>query len=268
MAKALITAGHAVIVFNRTRAKAEPFGAAGAAVADSPAKAVQDADVIVLSLADEAAVEDVLFGQLAGELRPEQRVVDTSTVSPAFARDAAERLAALGLRRVEACVVGNPMMAAQGNLRVFTAGEPADNDAVRDVLGAISQGIVHLGAAGRASSLKLAFNLLLGVQTAGLAEAVAFAEAAGLDRVLLLDAIETSGWRSPVLSFRSRFMREGTYLPAGFRSALMHKDLVLARQEAAVHDVRLPVTETAAERYGAVLAAGRGDEDAAVVVET
>jgi len=63
-------------------------------------------------------------------------------------------------------------------------------------------------------------------------------------------------------------MREGTYLPAGFRSALMHKDLVLARQEAAVHDVRLPVTETAAERYGAVLAAGRGDEDAAVVVET
>jgi len=88
MAKALISAGHAVTVFNRTRAKAEPFGAAGATVADSPAKAVQDADVIVLSLADEAAVEDVLFGQLAGELRPEQRVVDTSTVSPAFARDA------------------------------------------------------------------------------------------------------------------------------------------------------------------------------------
>jgi 3-hydroxyisobutyrate dehydrogenase len=267
MARALLGAGHAVTVFNRTREKAVPLAEAGATVADSPAKAVQDAEVVLLSLADEPAVEDVLFGQLVDELRDGQRVIDTSTVSPAFARSAAERLAARGLRRVEACVVGNPQMAAAGQLRVFTAGDAADVEAVRDVLEALGQEVVHLGDAGRASSLKLAFNLLLGVQTAGLAEAVALAEASGLTRTLLLDAIDASGWRSPVLSFRSRYMRAGSYAPAGFRSALMHKDLVLAQEEAAAHDVRLPVTECAAGRYEAVLAAGRGDEDAAVVAE-
>lgn len=267
MASALLRAGHPVTVFNRTRSKAEPLAEAGATVADSAAKAVLDAGVVILSLADESAVEEVLFGQLLEQLRPHQRVIDTSTVSPAFARAASERLAARDLRRVEACVVGNPHMAASGQLRVFTAGDQADVDAVREVLDAISQAVIHLGASGRASSLKLAFNLLLGIQIAGLAEAVVFAEAEGLDRTLLLDALDASGWRSPVLSFRGRYMRERDYQQAGFRAALMYKDLALAQAEAAAHGIRLPVTECAATRYEAAISAGRGDEDAAVVVD-
>jgi len=267
IASALLLAGYPVTVFNRTRAKAARFEAAGATVADSAGQAVREADVVLLSLADEAAVEQVLFGVLADHLRPGQHVIDTSTVSPAYAREAGTRMSARGLCRVEACVVGNPQMAANGQLRVYTAGDPADVQAVHAVLEAMSQSVVHLGEAGRASTLKLAFNLLLGVQTAGLAEAVQLAEAAGLDRGLLLDALNASGWRSPVLSFRSRFMREREYAPAGFRSELMHKDLRLAQDEAAAHKICLPVTDTVLDRYAEVLSAGRGDEDAAVVVD-
>jgi len=267
IAAALLLAGYPVTVFNRTRAKAAGLEATGATVADSPRQAAREAELVLLSLADEAAVEQVLFGALADHLRPGQYVIDTSTVSPAFAREAGRRMSARGLCRVEACVVGNPQMAASGRLRVYTAGDPADVQAVQAVLAAVSQSVVHLGEAGRASSLKLAFNLLLGVQTAGLAEAVQLAEAAGLDRTLLLDALDVSGWRSPVLSFRSRFMREREYAPAGFRSALMHKDLRLAQEEAAAHKVCLPVTDTALRRYADVLNAGRGDDDAAVVVD-
>ena len=267
MAAALLRAGHPVVVYNRTPEKAEKLGRAGAVVADSPVKAARDADVVLLSLADEDAVEEVLFRTLADHLRPGQRVIDTSTVSPAFSRDAGARMAALGRCRIEACVVGNPQMAAGGQLRVYTAGDPADVEAVRPVLDAFAQTVVHLGAPGRASSLKLAFNLLLGVQTAGLAEAVRLAESAGLDRMLLLDALDASGWRSPVLSFRGDYMRKRSYLPAGFRSALMLKDLRLAAEEAGAHQVRLPVTESALARYAEVLAAGRGDDDAAVVVD-
>jgi len=267
MARALLTAGHPVTVFNRTPDKAKPLAEAGATVADTAVTAVTDADVVILSLADEPAVEEILFGQLLEHLYTYQRVIDTSTVSPAFARSAAERLAARDLRRVEACVVGNPHMAAAGQLRIFASGDPAEVDAVRGVLDAISQSVVYLGQSGRASSLKLAFNLLLGVQTAGLAEAVTFAEAEGLDRTMLLDALDASGWRSPVLSFRAQYMRTRDYLPAGFRGALMFKDLSLAQAEAAEHGVRLPVTECTAGRYRAVVAAGRGDEDAAAVVD-
>lgn len=267
MAYALLDAGFPVTVFNRTEAKAQPLVRAGATLAGSAADAGAHADVVVLSLADESAVEQVLFGEVVWNLRAGATVVDTSTVSPSFAHDVAIRLFASGVRRVEACVIGNPNMAKAGQLRVFAAGEESDVDGVRPVLGALSQEVCYLGPTGRASTLKLAFNLLLGIQTVGLAEAVAFAEAAGLDRELLLSALDNSGWRSPVLSFRAEFMRRRAYEPAAFRTALMRKDLLLAREQAAAYGVSLPLVEQAADRFASVVSAGRGDEDAAVVVE-
>ncbi len=267
MAHALLRAGFPVTVYNRTESKAAPLARAGASIAPSAEAAATGASVVLLSLADETAVEDVLFGSLSGILRAGQTVIDTSTVSPEFARAAAGRLAAIGPHRVEACVIGNPQMAAAGQLRVFAAGDKPDVDEVADVLAAIGQDLRYLGTTGRASSLKLAFNLLLGVQTLGLAEAVEFAETAGLDRELLLNALESSGWRSPVLSFRADFMRRRTYQPAGFRSALMYKDLNLAAREAAARQVDLPLVRCAADRYESVISVGRGDDDAAVVVD-
>ena len=268
VATRLLAAGFPVVVFNRTAAKAEPLARAGATVAASAAEAGAAADVVVLSLSDEHAVDEVLFGEMTWRLRPGTVVVDMSTVSPSYARASAVRLAAGGLRRVEACVIGNPQMATAGELRVFTAGEPADVAAVDDVLAALSrQGGLHLGPAGRASTLKLAFNLLLGGQTAALAEAVAFAERFGVDRELLLTAVVKSGWRSPVLNFRAEFMRTRRYRPAGFRSRLMAKDLGLVLEEAAAAGLELPVTRRAADRFGAAVAAGLGDDDAAVVVD-
>ncbi|WP_020673786.1 NAD(P)-dependent oxidoreductase [Amycolatopsis nigrescens] len=267
MAHALLSAGFRVTVYNRTAAKADSLVAAGASRADSPAEAVADADVVLISLADERAVEEVLFGSVLGKLRPEQQVIDTSTVSPDYARRAAQRLAEHGNSRVEACVVGNPKMANSGQLRVFAAGEESAVDSVRDVLDAIGQQVRYLGAPGTASSLKLAFNLMLGVQTAGLAEALNFTEASGLDRELVVGALRDMAWGAFALGFRADFMLERSYRPAGFRSVLMHKDLRLAAQESAALDVSLPLVEQAALQYESVISAGRGDEDAAVVLE-
>ncbi|HET8682189.1 MAG TPA: NAD(P)-dependent oxidoreductase [Micromonosporaceae bacterium] len=266
MAHALLAAGFPVTVFNRTAAKAAPLAARGATLAPSVAAAADGAEVVLLSLADEAAVTEVLDTAVS-RLKPGATVVDTTTVSPQFARATAERLAEHGLHRVEACVIGNPRMAREGQLRILTAGDESIVDTVSDVLRACGQEVRHVGPAGLASTVKLAFNLLLGVQTAGLAEAVALAEAAGVDRTLLLDAIDNSGWRSPVLSFRAGYMRERRYAPAGFRAALMHKDLSLAVQEAQANGVALPVVERAMQRYSDVLASGRGDDDAAVLAE-
>jgi 3-hydroxyisobutyrate dehydrogenase len=267
MAKALLDAGYPVTVYNRTASKAEPLVAAGATLAPSAAAAGAGAQVVVLSLADEHAVEQVLFGEVVWKLKPGTTVVDTSTVSPSFAHNTALRLAASGVKRVEACVIGNPAMAQSGQLRVFAAGNEPDVDSVRDILGALSQEIRYLGPSGRAGTLKLAFNLLLGIQTAALAETVSFAESAGLDREFLLNALDNSGWRSPILSFRAAFMRRRDYLPAGFRTVLMQKDLTLAQEEAAAHGVRLPLVAASAERFGEAIESGRGDEDAAVVAE-
>ena len=267
MAAALVAAGQPITVFNRTAAKAEPLVKAGATLAASVGEACDGTEVVLLGLADESAVDDVLFGEAVGRLKPGTVVIDTSTVSPTFARNTDLRLAASGVARVEACVLGNPQMALAGRLRVFAAGNQSDVDDVRDVLSTLSQEVRYLGPTGRASALKLAFNLLLGVQVAGLAEAVAFAEGAGLGRDLLLDAIDNSGWQSPVLSFRAGFMRHRKYEPAGFRATLMRKDLTLASEQARADGVELPLVDAAGQRYDDVLAAGRGDEDAAVVAE-
>lgn len=267
LARALLRAGFSVTAYNRTPAKAAPLREAGASVAGSPAAAAADARCVVLSLADEFAVEDVVFGQLAKALRHGQTVIDTTTVSPRFARAAAERIARLGAHRVEACLIGNPQMAADGQVRIFAAGERTDVDGVADVLAAIGQQLNYLGATGRASSLKLALNLLLGIQTLGLAEALRSAEAAGLDREQFLDTIESGGWRSPVLSFRAAYMRRRSYQPAGFRAALMHKDLMLAVREAASQHVDLVMAELAADRYETMIRLGHGDDDAAAVAD-
>ncbi|MFI0787276.1 NAD(P)-dependent oxidoreductase [Streptomyces lydicus] len=267
MARALLGAGYAVTVFNRTRERAEPLEQAGAVVAATAVEAAAPASAVLLSLADEPAVEEVLFGDLVWQLRPGTVLIDTSTVSPSYARTTATRLAASGVRRLETCVMGNPAMAAEGKVRLFVSGDRAALDAVDEILSALAQEVRYLGGAGRASALKLALNLLLGIQTAGLAEAAAFAEAAGLDRELLLDVVLNSGWRSPVLAFRAEFMRRRVYRPAAFRTALMHKDLELALDQAAAYRRDLPLGQEALARFGSALAAGRADDDAAAVVE-
>jgi len=267
MARRLIEAGFRTSVYNRTQEKAESLVSAGASLARS-AKEAADADLVLLSLADEEAVDDVLFGDIVTYLKPGTIVVDTSTVSPSYSRNAAVRLTASGVPRVEACVIGNPEMAYAGELRLFAAGAEADVAAARHVLDAIGrQGVKYLGETGRASAMKLAFNLLLGLQTAALAETVQFAEALGLDREALLTAIVKSGWRSPVLNYRAEFMRTRRYRPAGFRASLMAKDLRLAAEESTARGIALPLLRQVERRYAEAVERGSGDQDAAVLAE-
>ncbi|MGH3926302.1 MAG: NAD(P)-dependent oxidoreductase, partial [Pseudonocardiaceae bacterium] len=133
VAQRLLDSGFDVTVYNRTKDKATPAVQAGARLADSVPDAVAETGIVLLSLADETAVEQVLFGAALSALRPGAIVVDCSTVSPQFSRSATARLAAAGHARVEACLVGNPLQARSGQLRVLTAGESSDVEAVRPV---------------------------------------------------------------------------------------------------------------------------------------
>lgn len=267
MASRLLRAGWPVTVHNRTAAKAEPLVAAGADGAASALEAASRSRTVLLSLSDETAVRDVLFAQLGGWLRAGVTVVDTSTVSPAFARECAERVAATGARRVEACVLGNAALAKAGKLRVLAAGDAGDVAAARPLLDTLGQQVLHVGPAGMAATMKLAFNLLLGAQVATLAEAVRYGVAAGLDRDQLLEAIGESGFSSLPMAFRADLMRRKAYDPPAFRTRLMHKDLRFAVDDAARLGVGLPVTATAAESFAATMRAGAADLDAASILD-
>jgi 3-hydroxyisobutyrate dehydrogenase-like beta-hydroxyacid dehydrogenase len=249
MATSLLDHGYRVLVHNRTAAKAAPLLDRGAELADSVEAAVAGADRVLLSLADEPAVDAVLAA--AGPaLRAGLVIVDTSTVSAEYSRALTARLAGAEVTRIEACVLGNPAQAAAGQLRVLAAGARPAVESAGDVLEAIGREVSYLGPVGNAATTKLVFNLLLGGQVAALAEAVNYGVAAGLDRDRLLTAIGASGFSSKVLSFRADLMRSRRYEPAAFRSALMAKDLRLG-------------TEAAAEA-----GVDTGDADAAVLIDT
>lgn len=267
MACNLLDNGLPLVVYNRSPHKAADAVAAGAQLADSAAAAVANADIVVVSLADERAQEEVVFTDAVTGLRPGAYLVDTSTVSPTYSREATARLAAHGVTRVEACVVGNPMQAREGALRIFAAGPDKHVAAVQDVLQVLGHQVIHVGDTGAGATMKLVFNLLLGAQVSSLAEGVAFGVESGLDRTLLLDTIRQSGFSSLVMGFRAEIMRDRRYEPAAFRSTLMAKDLRFALREAERVGVALPVTASASGQFDNVVAEGGADRDAAVIVE-
>jgi 3-hydroxyisobutyrate dehydrogenase-like beta-hydroxyacid dehydrogenase len=266
MACRLLETGHQVTVFNRTPAKAELACAAGATLASSAGAAAQ-ADTVLLSLSEDRAVAEVLFTAIGSDLRRDTVVIDTSTVSPSFSAEASERVASAGAQRIEACVLGNAMLARTGQLRVLTAGQRSAVEAVSGVLDSLGREITYLGQVGQAATAKLVFNALLGAQVAALAEAVSYGVAAGLDRDRLLTAIAGSGFSSKVMDFRAGLMRERRYEPAAFRARLMEKDLAAAVAAADDAGVAMPVLRQAAGRFADVVTAGRGDQDASALIE-
>lgn len=265
MAMRLIEAGLPVTVQNRTKSKTEPMVLAGAVAADTPAQAAAHADLVVVSVADEEALDQVIFGPdgVASTLRPGGYLVDTSTASPTYSVATAAALAQQGVHFVEARMLGNPLHARTGQLRVFAAGAENDVETVRPVLEIIGQEVRNLGQIGAASTFKLAFNVLLGVQLAAISEAVAFAERAGLARDVVLDAIGNSGLASPVLAFRCSLALQHRFDPPAFRTRLMAKDMRLALADARSP---MPVIAHAAECFDLALARGWGELDTAIVM--
>ena len=268
MASRLADSGYDVAVYNRTRSKAEEVAKDGATVADSPADAAQGRDIVCLSLADQNIVRQMLFGENgAMEALPEGGyILDMSTVPPDFARELAGLASDAGRRALDTCVLGNPMHARSGELRVMVGGDEGDFNTVLPVLEAIGKEVTYLGESGMGATMKLVLNMLMGVQMPALAEAVVFGEKAGLDRDKILEMIGKSGYSSPVMTFRCMLMGQRNFGLAAFKLGLMRKDMMLVLDEAQQLDVPMPVSESAYAALTAAKAQGLGDLDVAAIL--
>jgi len=163
MARRLVAAGYDVTVTTRTQAKLALLAPPGARTVTLPADAAQAADLVLVSVRGERAVEEVLFdhGSIGETLRHGGYILDTSTTSPEFSRAATTRLAGYGLTRLEGCLLGDPARARLGQLRMLFGGSAAHLAAVADVAGAFADQIVHTGAVGTASRAKAMHEALL-----------------------------------------------------------------------------------------------------------
>jgi 3-hydroxyisobutyrate dehydrogenase len=268
MACRLVEAGYDVTVYNRTRAKAEEVAKLGARVADTPADAAREVDVVMLSLANQEIVGRMLFDAdgIFETLREGGYILDMSTVPPDFPREVAVRASETGHHALDACVLGNPMHARQGEMRVMAGGDERDFRAVEPLLEVLGKEVTYLGESGMGATMKLVLNMLMGVQMPALAEAVVFGEQAGLDRQQVLEMIAKSGYSSPVMGFRCAIMGQRNFEFAAFKLGLMRKDMTLVLGEAQKAGVPMPVTESAHAMLTAAQQQGLGDLDVAAML--
>lgn len=268
MAIRLAEAGFDVAAYNRSQAKAAPLAAHGISIAGTPAQAAAGADAVMLSLATEEAVREVLTGPegALAAARPGTLVADTSTVSPEAARALAAIVTQAGHRALDACVVGNARHARDGELRFMIGGAEADVSALRPVLDVLAKEVVRVGGHGMGATAKVTMNLLMGVQLQALAEAVVFGERAGLPREQLIEMIAASGFSSPVMRFKAGVMSRRAFGQADFRLSLMRKDLLLALAAAQRMGVPMPATTASYEVLTMAVNAGLGEHDCAAVL--
>ncbi len=266
----LCRSGLPLVVHNRTRTRAEPVLEAGATWAESPrvvARAVAGGVVLVM-LSDAHAVRSVLFGRggLASAARPGTLVVNLSTIGPDESRSFAERLAGRDLRYVEAPVGGSEQVAADGELLAFVGGAPEDVDRARPVLERFTRRVELVGPVGAGTAMKLVNNLITISTVAVDAEALALAEALGLDRQRTVDLLLDGGAASTMLeNKREAFLRED-YIPR-FKLALAVKDLRLIGRTARAVGVRTGLAREARRLADTALRSGLGERDFASIFE-
>jgi 3-hydroxyisobutyrate dehydrogenase-like beta-hydroxyacid dehydrogenase len=230
MAERLAGEGFALTVHNRSRDRAAAIaGQIGAAVADTAAAAAERSDVVVVSLADDAAVEATYAGPagLASGLRAGQVVVETSTIDPETVRAVLPRVTDRGASLLDAPVSGSVPLVRRGELTVLAGGEPAALEQARLVLAALAARIFHLGPSGSGATMKLAVNAVVHGLNQALSEALVLAERAGVPRAAAYEVFAASAVAAPFVLYKRGAFTDPEHTPPAFSLDLVGKDLDL-----------------------------------------
>jgi 3-hydroxyisobutyrate dehydrogenase-like beta-hydroxyacid dehydrogenase len=262
----LMAAGHEVVGWNRTKAKADPLLAAGMQWADTPRVLAERVDVVFTMLTDTAAITALAEGDdgvLAG-LREGVVWADISTIAPDASVALAERVRERGAWFLDCPVSGSPATLAAGQMSVMVGGDRAAFDHVADVLRAIGPKVTYIGPNGHAILTKVAINLALVVSVTAFAEGVALAEQAGVRREAVVDAVLKSVIASPVIGYRAPLLVDDDAVFADVD--LQQKDLVLALDLARRLGASLPTTAATSEMLNAARSTDLRDRDFVVSV--
>jgi 3-hydroxyisobutyrate dehydrogenase-like beta-hydroxyacid dehydrogenase len=269
MAERLMSKGHTVIGYNRTRSKAQGLIEKGMQWADSPREAARTAEATFVMVTNSAALEAVANGPdglLAG-LGSGKLLIDMSTVSPAVSRALAVRVRDQGSDMVDAPVSGSVLTLQQGKLSVMVGGEKAAFDRARPLLDDVGPRVTHVGPNGLALSMKIAINLSLAVQMLAFSEGLLLAEKSGIAREVAVEVMTHSVIGSPMVQYRGPMVLD---MPAEawFDVNMMQKDMLLALEMGRQLDVPLPTTAVTNEMLTAARGMGLAKKDFAILYET
>jgi 3-hydroxyisobutyrate dehydrogenase-like beta-hydroxyacid dehydrogenase len=263
MAANLVKAGHTVTVYNRTASKAEALARQGARTAPSVAEACST-EVVVTMLADDAAVEEVVFAEegMLAALPPGATHVSSSTISVALSKHLTAAHGGVGQHYVAAPVFGRPEAASAAKLFVIAAGAPQQLEALASIFDAIGQRTFVVSEQQHAANLvKLTGNFLIASVIESLGEVIALVSKAELDPQQYVDILTSTLFSAPAYQTYGGLIARQDFEPAGFAARLGLKDVRLALAAAAELTVPLPIGSLLRDRFLTLLANGGGDLD-------
>jgi 3-hydroxyisobutyrate dehydrogenase-like beta-hydroxyacid dehydrogenase len=269
MAHNLLRAGNELTVYNRSREKAEVLSKEGARVADSPADACSDADAVFTMLADDPAVEQVVFSEkgVASALRKNAVHISSSTISTALSRRLAAEHASRGQGYLSAPVFGRPEAAEGKKLLVVVAGERKLAEHYAPLFDAIGRQTFVIGVEPwQANTAKVCGNFMIASMMEAFAEAFATLRKADVPPHAFLEIMSTL-FGSPVYSNYGRLIADGKFEPAGFALRLGLKDVRLVLQTAEECAAPMPLASLIHDQFVSAMAHGQADQDWASVAK-
>jgi 3-hydroxyisobutyrate dehydrogenase-like beta-hydroxyacid dehydrogenase len=268
MASNLLRAGYELTVWNRSAEKCEPFARKGARVADTPADAVRDVDLVIYMLSNEQAVEDVVFdakGILRG-IRDGQIVIDMSTVLPATSLREQEAYAKRGVDFLDAPVFGSKQEAAEAKLWIMVAGNKAIFEKAKPVLEHVGQTVHYFGKCGNAAAMKLVGNLIVALELEALSEGLVLAQKAGLDLNTVMEVVKVADFRSPLLVSNGQNILKRDF-STSFALNLMLKDAGLIEKFSESLESPIPAMRVVEKNLASAVDLGFGEENASSVIK-
>lgn len=262
MTARLLEHGYRVLVWNRSREKAELLIQLGAEWSDNP---LRDCERVIISLYTTDVVEEVL-AQLSDGLHPGLLLIDTTTGEPEQTAVLGAKLKERGVRYLDAPISGSSEQTRRGEVSIMVGGDESDFAACGDLWSLLAAKTFHCGPCGSAAKMKLVSNLVLGLNRAALAEGFAFARTIGLDLNATLDVLRGSMAASRIMDTKGRKMIERDYSVQAKLSQHL-KDLRLMLDAADGRGLSLPLTSTHAGLLELAEHAGLGNVDNSAVFE-
>jgi 3-hydroxyisobutyrate dehydrogenase-like beta-hydroxyacid dehydrogenase len=255
-------------IWSRNPEQGKPFVKHGAKAAPNIAAAVKDAEVVMYSLSNDRAIEDVVFGPsgVLSSVSARQIVLDCTTVHPETSRRQSGAYAKKGVEFMDVPVFGSRNEAASGGLWVLVGGKRDVFERVRPILEAIGETVHYMGDSGKGTAMKLVGNLIVASQLQALGEAMVLATKAGLNPEDVLGVLKVTDFRSPILSGVGAALVKRDFTP---NFALKHllKDANLIDWFAADLNSPIPAVAAIRETIKSAVNQGWGEENASAMIK-
>ena len=268
MASNLLKTGYELTVWNRSAEKCKPFARKGAHVADTPADAARDVDLVIYMLSNDQAVEEVVFGAngILKGVKEGQIAIDMSTVLPATSLREQETYAKRGVDFLDVPVFGSKNESAEAKLWIMAGGDKAIFEKVRPVLEKLGQTVHYFGKNGNATAMKLVGNLIVALELEALSEGLVLAQKAGLDLKTVMEVVKVADFRSPLLVSNGQNILKRDF-STSFALKLMLKDAGLIERFGTSLKSPIPALRVVEENLASAVDLGFGTENASALIK-